>query len=124
MLQGGGMGILGDVLLNDFNEYGRGFGDVIAGPAGGAVGDIFKIASGVMRGEDKGAQAFRAAIGLTPFINLFYTRQAVDYLFTFHVQEMLNPGYLRRYERRVKSENDQSFFLPPSATIGVGGGFR
>ncbi|KKN57912.1 hypothetical protein LCGC14_0557430 [marine sediment metagenome] len=124
MLQGGGMGFLGDVLLNDFNQYGRSFQDFAMGPGAGVVGDVFKIGSGLARGEDKSAQAFRAVMGNTPFINLFYTRQAIDYLFTHHVQEMLNPGYLRRYEQRVKSENDQSFWLPPSDTIAVGGGFR
>jgi len=34
---------------------------------------------------------------------------------------MLNPGYLTRMERRLKKEEDQEFFLPPSSVIPRGG---
>ncbi|MNO05529.1 hypothetical protein D3C81_2269540 [compost metagenome] len=56
----------------------------------------------------------RYAIGQTPFMNLFYTRAALDHLFLYSVQESLNPGALRRMERRIEQENGQSFLLAPS----------
>jgi hypothetical protein len=38
----------------------------------------------------------------------------MDYLFLHSVQEALNPGALRRMERRIEKENAQSFLLRPS----------
>jgi len=49
-----------------------------------------------------------------PFINLFYTRAAMEYLFIYGIQEASNPGYLRRMEKRLKTENDQEFIFSPS----------
>ena len=53
-------------------------------------------------------------INNTPYANLFYTRAAADYLFLYSVQEALNPGALRRMERRIEKENGQTFLLSPS----------
>jgi len=35
-------------------------------------------------------------------------------LFIFGIQEASNPGYLRRMEKRLKTENDQEFIFSPS----------
>ena len=37
---------------------------------------------------------------------------------------MVNPGYLRRLEQRVKEYQGQKFFIPPSSVIKYGGGYR
>ena len=58
------------------------------------------------------------AQGNTPFVNLFYTKPALDYLVFYQLQEMVNPGYLRRMERNVKRDQGQEFFLPPSQVVG------
>ena len=42
----------------------------------------------------------------------------------YQLQETINPGYLSRMEKRIKRENDQEFWLPPSSVVSVGGGFR
>ena len=51
-----------------------------------------------------------------PGINLFYTKTALDYLFIHGMMEHVNPGYLRRMERRMKKDTDQTFYFPPSQT--------
>jgi hypothetical protein len=35
------------------------------------------------------------------------------------MQEQLNPGFLRRYERQIERENNQKFLLPPTNALGV-----
>ena len=40
------------------------------------------------------------------------------------MQEALNPGYLKRMESRVKRDNDQTYWMPPSSIVATGGGFR
>ena len=53
---------------------------------------------------------------VTRFINLFYTRAALDYFVLHRLQEAMNPGYLRRYEQKVRKENNQTFWLRPTSS--------
>lgn len=48
-----------------------------------------------------------------PFGNLFYTRAALDYLVFYRLQEMMNPGYLRRYQQGIQQNQGQKFWLSP-----------
>ena len=66
----------------------------------------------------------RLAMGNAPFINLWYTRAALDWMLLYHVREMMSPGTLRRTERKMKKEFGQEFLFPPSQFIRRGGGFR
>ena len=124
MSQGGGLGIYGDFLFGEYSRYGRSFLSTMAGPTFGQVDDLAEIFTRIRTGEDVGANVMRTVINNTPFINLFYTRQALDYLFLYELQEMVNPGYLRRMESRIMRENDQQFFVPPSQHVPYGGSLR
>ena len=122
-LQGGGAGILGDVVFNDFNQYGRSFSEVLLGPAAGAAGDFLKVFSKIqqLEGEAAAAKFFRGAMNNMPFANLYYLRSAVDYLGVYLLQESVNPGYLQRMERQIERNNGQEFLLKPSSVIPRGG---
>jgi hypothetical protein len=112
--QGGGFGIYGDFLFGEFSRYGRSALATAAGPVLGQVDDVAELYTRLRNGDDAAAQAARIAINNTPYINLFYTRTALDYLFLYQLQEAMNPGYLNRMEARVRSENGQEFLFPPS----------
>lgn len=122
MLQGGGLGIYGDFLLGETNRFGRSMLDTLAGPTLGTLSEVDELRAKIMAGDDAGADAVRLLMSNAPFANLFYTRAALDYLIFYQLQEAVNPGYLRRMERRIKRENNQTFMLPPSRTIPRGGG--
>jgi hypothetical protein len=124
MLQGGALGIYGDFLLGETNRFGRSMLDTLAGPTLGTISDIDELRARIMAGDDVAASAFRLALNQTPFTNLFYTRLALDYLIINQLQEILNPGYLRRAERRVQKEQGQRYLVPPSKVIPRGGGNR
>jgi hypothetical protein len=118
MLQGGAFGIYGDFLFGEMkNRFGGGLLSTLAGPTFGTFNDIGDLYGRLRDGDDGAAQAFRLLISNTPFMNLFYTRMALDYLILYRVQEWLNPGYLRRMERRIEKENDQTFLIKPSEVI-------
>jgi hypothetical protein len=128
-LQGGGVGIYGDFLFGEANRYGGGPAGTFLGPAASTVFDTidltWQLRDIVLTGEgDARGDAIRLLKSNTPFGNLFYTKQAMDYMIWYQAQEMINPGYLRRMERRVKRENDQTFWLPPTSVVQTGGGFR
>lgn len=114
MLQGGAMGIYGDYLFGEVNRFGGSPIQTAAGPVIGSAEDLIMLYHKVKNGDDAAAATLRFGLSNTPFINLFYTRAAMDYLFLYSVQESMNPGYVRRLERRVKKENDQEFWLKPS----------
>lgn len=113
MMQGGGMGIYGDFLLGETNRFGRSALDTLAGPTLGSISDLDELRAKAMAGEDTAASAIRFITSNTPFANLFYTRAALDHLILFEFQEAVNPGYLRRMERRIRRENNQEFFISP-----------
>ena len=118
-LQGGALGIYGDFLFGEANRFGGGLIQTAAGPVFGGAEDVHEIYTRIIRGDDAAAASFRFALSHTPVINLFYTRMALDYLFFYQVQENMNPGYLRRLERRVEKENDQKFLIKPRDALGV-----
>lgn len=124
-LQGGGAGIYGDFLFGEATRYGNSPVVTMLGPLAGTIEDIFKIKGQLQSGDmDVRADALRLAKSNIPFANLFYTKAALDYLIFYHLQESLNPGYLKRVERRVKKENNQTYWLQPSSIVKTGGGFR
>lgn len=113
-VQGGGAGIYGDFLFGEASRVGTGAFASLSGPAAGQVESLVSLYQRFRDRDDTAAAAVRFGINNTPFINLPLTRMALDYLFLYHVQESLNPGYLRRMERRMQKENRQTFLFPPS----------
>ena len=114
-LQGGGAGILGDFLFGEAmeNRFGGGLISTLAGPTAGRVDDLARIIGTVKAGGDAGAKAFNTFINAIPGNNLFYVRGALNYAFVYDIQEQLNPGYIRRMERRLKKEQDREFLIDP-----------
>ncbi|BAI73175.1 hypothetical protein AZL_025370 [Azospirillum sp. B510] len=123
-LQGGGAGIYGDFLLGQYSRFGNRFLESAAGPTLSSAGELLNIWAGAREGNDEKAATLRWTLSNTPFVNLFYTRMALDYLFLYQVQEAMNPGFLRRFEQRVAKDNNQRFILSPSRAIPYGGGNR
>lgn len=117
MAQGGGMGIYGDFLFGESSRLGGGFLETLGGPTVGKAADAKRLFDAAKSGEDVGAQGLRFLVSNTPGNNLFYTRMAADYLFLYEVQEAMNPGYLRRMERRAEEERGQEWWLRPSEAV-------
>ena len=115
MLQGGGLGIYGDFLFGDMKtRYGGGALETVFGPSAGSLNTIADLVQGTATGDTTVAEAVRAAVNHAPFINLFWSKWALDYFLLYQMYEGLNPGYLRRMERRIEREQGQTFFAPPS----------
>lgn len=107
LAQGGGLGIMGDLLLSDASGFGRSASSIMAGPTLGKVDELFKIYSAGIRGGGSKRQAVMTGINSIPFNNLFYTRAALDQLILLQMQEELNPGYLRRTQRNAEKTYGQ-----------------
>tara|TARA_R100000664_G_scaffold6709_1_gene11750 strand:- start:155 stop:2746 length:2592 start_codon:yes stop_codon:yes gene_type:complete len=116
-LQGGGLGIYGDVLFQET----RGGGDIIgqfAGPFPLTAFDLVQAIKYGIRGEGgkAGRTAYRAVSQSIPFMNLFYLKTAFDYLIGYQIMETMSPGTLRRIENKMKRDYNQEFLLTKPST--------
>jgi len=114
LAQGGGLGIYGDFLFGEYSRMGRTFTSSLAGPVIGNLDTLTDLWTRVRNGDDVAAASFKALLDNTPFLNLYWIRPLLDYMVLFRIQESLNPGFLRRMEKRIERENGQSYILPPS----------
>ena len=122
-MQAGGLGIFGDFLLADANRFGGGFVSTLGGPVAGLVQDVQHLTVGNAEKLAEGEKTHFAANSLqlvknyAPFMNLWYTRLALDHLLFYQIQEAINPGYLDRMKQRVRTENNQTFWWNPNDTL-------
>lgn len=114
MVQGGGAGIYGDFLFGQANRMGSGTIESLGGPTISAAGRAIDLYHSALAGDDVKAKVFGEALNNTPFLNLFYTRAALNYMIFYRMQETMNPGYLRRMERDVEKNQAQHFLVRPS----------
>ena len=112
LLQGGGLGLYGDVLFKEQRD-GATIIAGLAGPGATTVADVLLAINYGIRGEggNAGKAAYRAVSGNIPFLNLFYIKTIYDYLIGFNMMETMSPGALKRVERRMKKEYNQEYLL-------------
>lgn len=118
LLQGGGLGIYGDFLFGEANRFGNGALETFAGPGLSTAASVVNLWQKAIRGEAGAGEALSLAIQNTPFANLFYLKAALNYALFYRIQESINPGYLRRMEKRAEEENAQTFLVSPAAFAG------
>lgn len=124
LLQGGGMGIYGDLLFGEANRNGIGFtvGSMM-GPTVSEIERLMTIVRKTTSGDpeeiaDVPAKLIGAAKANIPLVNLFYTRAALDYLVWYRLQEAASPGSVARMEKRVEKEENAEFFVSPAEAVG------
>jgi hypothetical protein len=112
--QGGGLGIYGDFLINEIqNEYGNNVFETLLGPT---ASDLNKLRDIVMNLNDPakaGKKFVQFAENNVPFLNLYYTKAAYDYLIGYQIKEFLDPGFFERMRQRHEEKRGQSYFLKP-----------
>lgn len=113
MLRGGGLGIMGDILFQEYDRQGHSFLGTMAGPIVGQLDPLADMATKLRKGENIGADAVKFTQSNLPFMNLFYIKPVLDYFVLWSLQEAMSPGSLKRTEQAVEKRG-QDFFLKPS----------
>ena len=112
--QGGGLGIYGDFIINEVqNEYGNNIWETVLGPT---ASDLNKLRDIVMNLDDPakaGKKFLQFAENNVPFLNLYYTKAAYDYLIGYQIKEFLDPGFFERMRIRHEENRGQTYFLKP-----------
>jgi hypothetical protein len=129
IMQGGGLGIAGDYLFGEYNRFGQNPLESAAGPVIGQGGttlmDLWNRIMARWEGtesanmqrhplSDLGPDALKLVTDNLPFVNLFYTRQALNYLFLYSLQETMRPGYLKRAERSLQKRTGTTMWMSPA----------
>jgi hypothetical protein len=124
--QSGSFGIYGDFLFGEAkSRFGHSRLETMMGPAVSDAATVLELYDRARSGDDFAGKGLGFLLNNAPVENgaysLFYTRWAIDYLIVYRMQEMMNPGYLGRMERKLKSEKQQEYLVPPSSVVGYGG---
>lgn len=120
MIQGGGAGLYGDFLIGHSRDrYGQSALEALAGPSIGQASRLFSSWKSIYptvtgQADPNALGPFFTLTNNMPFINLFYTKAALDYMFLYRAQEWLAPGSLERMEKNLQKNLHQQFKLPPS----------
>ena len=114
LAQSGGIGIFGDFLLGKFNRFDGELVEVAVGPLGGGIADLAKTGSLALHGEfgDASDRAIRMTMDNVPYLNLFYTQAAMDWLVLDRIKEAMSPGWKRRMLRQMESDFGQQQLVP------------
>lgn len=121
ILRSGAATIAGDYLFGEFDRHGRSILGSLAGPTYGQAENVISLRNEFMDALTKGkwgalgAGLVHEARSNLPMVDMWWTFHAFDYLVTYRLLEWLNPGYLRRYEDKVKRERGIDYWLKPSA---------
>jgi len=118
MTQGGGLGLYGDFLFGTTSRTGQSFIEQSAGPSIGLAQRYLDVLSAAAHGQDPSAKAVKAIVGTLPYNNLFGARLALDHMVLHGLQETLNPGYLRRYQRQQERDQNIDYWLEPTSAWG------
>lgn len=117
MAQGGGLGIYGDFLFSDVSRLQSGPFEALSGPSIGNIGSALILAaqSRDYLVDDSGkapplSRAFNLALGNVPLVNSFFIKPLLNYLFLYHIQDQLNPGFLSRQESKLRQSTGQEYY--------------
>jgi hypothetical protein len=113
-LQGGGMGIWGDFLFGQYNRFGQSLTGTFEGPGIGTINDFATFMDKLVKMDHPGQAAAQFLGRNTPFINIWFLKTALNYLFLYSLAEYLSPGYLARMQRNLAKQQDEQFIAPPS----------
>ena len=113
-VQGGGAGIYGDFIMSEVqNQYGNGFLETAAGPTASDISKLIDVVRNMNEPKKAGKKFLQLAEGHTPFINLYDTKAAYDYLIGYQIKEYLDPGFFNRMKKRNEEKRGQTYYFKP-----------
>ena len=116
--QGGGGGIYGDFLISEIqNEYGNGIFETALGPTAADIKKFFDMVQAMNDPKKAGKKFYELAEGHTPFLNLYYTKAAYDYLIGYQIKEFLDPGYWERMKSNHSEKRGQTYYMKPGSIV-------
>lgn len=122
-MQGGGMGIFGDFLFDDYSRFGHSLASTLAGPVVGLYGDALRVVNGnYNRALEEGkeskflADAWDVGNRYIPGATLWYARLPLERMLINSVDDLLDDGFqgkVRRRERQMQRNEGRGYWWRP-----------
>lgn len=122
MLQGGGLGLMGDLLASETNRFGGGVMSTVGGPVTGMVDDVLRPVMSNIKAASEGKKTTigrdvaRLATSYVPGSSLWYTSLAWQRIVGDGLQRALDPEAYKSFQTRMqnqKREYGNNFFWRP-----------
>jgi hypothetical protein len=127
LAQGGGLGIFGDFLFQDYSRFGNSAMVTLAGPIAGTVDDVARIMLGNFdRSLQEGEHAnflrdiYKYASQNVPSAKLWYTRLLVERLLLDQGARAIDGSYdsrIRNTESKMKKDTGSQFWWTPGHAL-------
>lgn len=116
---GGGAGFAGDIFVSALGDYKYGHPNIYNafGPVFSSLLDAYTIYDKYKDDRDIGANVLRFAKSNIPMVNLWYTKQLLNHAVFNQLQEMMNPGYHRRMERKSMRMRGTGYWWQPTSAM-------
>lgn len=124
LLRSGAATMAGDYLFGEFDRHGLSFWASALGPTFGQIEGLFELKNHIAESFTTGnwrpteTQLLHMVRGNIPLVDMWWTFKAFDYLVTYQLMDWINPGYLRRMERRMKEKQGIQFLVSPQRVSG------
>lgn len=118
-LRGGGLGFYGDFLYSELTSHDTSLIPALAGPLATETESIWNLTGAAAfkaaRGErtDEGAKSLQWLKSNIPFLNMWYTRAAMNHILWNDMQEAASPGYLDRMQSRALQTKGTTWWWDP-----------
>ena len=122
-IQSGILGILGDTFLAEAGKNHSSFDEALLGPNYETFKDIAQLSAGLASGQAGATDALETLRNNTPYMNLFYTDMAWNYLVHYQLMETFKPGYVNNLEEWNAGVGQQEYLdiTRPSNFVSYGG---
>ena len=102
-VSGGALGLYTDYIIapyaqEDTFDIWRGF----LGPVANQFIDTGNLFFAATKGDPAAQKLVNVIHNVTPYASMFYLRRIFDYLIWYNLKEMIDPGALRKMEKRLK----------------------
>lgn len=116
---GGGAGFAGDIFVSALGDYKYGHPNIYNafGPVFSSMLDAYTIYDKYKDDRDIGANVLRFAKSNIPMVNLWYAKQLLNHAVFNQLQEMMNPGYHRRMERKSMRMRGTGYWWQPTSAM-------
>lgn len=124
MARGGGLGMYEYVILHEYDNSYKSMAKTAAGPVFGTAMEGATLLQQTVAGAISSDKKVPAPHNYTkflrdnaPFINMPVIKLALDYMVFYQLNEMMEPGYLRKMERGLENRTGQEFIFGDPSDI-------
>lgn len=113
-IRGGGVGLMGDLMLHDYERNFTSFLETAAGPVLGQLDTAAQLLTKAKHGENVQKQIGKLTVDNVPMINLFYVRPVLNYYVLWNLEQIMDPNRVKNMQRSAERQHQEYYMGPAS----------